>query len=44
MIIRVRRRLIDAAKALAEHGVTPPTVDNPEFTVRARAARSDRKA
>ncbi len=29
MIIRVRRRLIAAAKALAEEDVTPPSVDNP---------------
>jgi phenylpropionate dioxygenase-like ring-hydroxylating dioxygenase large terminal subunit len=30
MVIRVRRRLMDAARALAERGVTPPGVDNPE--------------
>jgi nitrite reductase/ring-hydroxylating ferredoxin subunit len=30
MIIRVRRRLIDAVRALADHGTTPPGVDNPE--------------
>lgn len=30
MIIRVRRRLLAAAKALAERGVTPPGVDDPE--------------
>ncbi|MBV9898565.1 MAG: Rieske 2Fe-2S domain-containing protein [Chloroflexi bacterium] len=30
MIIRVRRRLIDAARALAEQGTTPPGVDDPE--------------
>jgi phthalate 4,5-dioxygenase oxygenase subunit len=30
MIIRVRRRLIAAARALAEHGTLPPGVDNPE--------------
>jgi len=30
MIIRVRRKLIDSAKALAEHGLTPYTVDHPE--------------
>jgi phenylpropionate dioxygenase-like ring-hydroxylating dioxygenase large terminal subunit len=29
MVIRVRRRLIRAAKALAEHGITPPGVDDP---------------
>jgi phthalate 4,5-dioxygenase len=34
-IIRVRRRLLDAAKALREHGIVPPGVDNPElYTVR----------
>jgi len=37
MIIRVRRRLIEAAQALAEHKVTPPGVDNPEV-FRARPA------
>jgi phthalate 4,5-dioxygenase len=30
MIIRVRRRLLMAAHALAEHGMTPPGVDDPE--------------
>jgi hypothetical protein len=30
MVIRVRRRLMEAARALAERGVTPPGVDNPE--------------
>jgi phenylpropionate dioxygenase-like ring-hydroxylating dioxygenase large terminal subunit len=36
MIIRVRRRLLMAAHALAEHGVTPPGVDDPEvFAARA---------
>jgi hypothetical protein len=30
MVIRVRRRLISAAKALAESGTTPPGVDHPE--------------
>jgi len=30
MIIRTRRRLIAAAKALRDHGITPPGVDNPE--------------
>jgi nitrite reductase/ring-hydroxylating ferredoxin subunit len=30
MIIRVRRRLIAAARALAEQGTLPPGVDNPE--------------
>ncbi|HWO72449.1 MAG TPA: hypothetical protein VNN21_02735, partial [Dehalococcoidia bacterium] len=29
MVIRVRRRLIAAAKALREHGTVPPGVDNP---------------
>ena len=31
MIIRTRRRLIEAAKAFAATGFTPPGVDNPEF-------------
>ena len=36
MIIRVRRRLLMAARALAEQGVTPPGVDDPEvFAARA---------
>jgi phenylpropionate dioxygenase-like ring-hydroxylating dioxygenase large terminal subunit len=30
MIIRSRRRLIEAAKALRDHGVAPPALDNPE--------------
>jgi phthalate 4,5-dioxygenase oxygenase subunit len=30
MVIRVRKRLLDAVKALAERGVTPPGVDTPE--------------
>ncbi len=36
MIIRVRRRMIDAARALEERGVTPPGVDDPDaYLVRA---------
>jgi len=31
MVIRVRSRLIDAARAVAEHGLTPPGVDNPDI-------------
>jgi len=31
LIIRVRRRMIEAAKALRDRGVTPPGVENPEF-------------
>jgi hexosaminidase len=31
MIIRTRRRLINAAQAIAETGVTPMTVDHPEW-------------
>jgi len=31
MVIRTRRRLINAAKALRDHGVTPPAVDQPEL-------------
>jgi phthalate 4,5-dioxygenase oxygenase subunit len=39
MIIRVRRRLIQAVKALRDQGVTPPGVTNPEvFHVRSCAA------
>jgi phthalate 4,5-dioxygenase oxygenase subunit len=30
MIIRVRRRLLAAAQALADHGLTPPGVDDPD--------------
>jgi phthalate 4,5-dioxygenase oxygenase subunit len=30
MVIRTRKRLIDAAKALRDRGQTPPGVDNPE--------------
>jgi phthalate 4,5-dioxygenase oxygenase subunit len=30
LIIRTRRRLLAAAKALRDHGVVPPGVDNPE--------------
>ena len=31
MVIRVRRRLIEAARAFAERGITPPGVDSPEI-------------
>jgi len=30
MVIRTRRRLLDAARALAERGTIPPGVDHPE--------------
>jgi phthalate 4,5-dioxygenase len=30
MIIRTRRRLLDAARALAQRGTTPPGVDEPD--------------
>jgi nitrite reductase/ring-hydroxylating ferredoxin subunit len=30
LIIRTRRAMINAAKALRDHGITPPGVDNPE--------------
>jgi len=30
MVIRTRRRLLDAARALVEHGAIPPGVDHPE--------------
>jgi len=39
MVIRVRRRLMEAARAHAERGVTPPGVDNPEvYRVRSGGA------
>jgi hypothetical protein len=39
MVIRVRRRLLEAARALAERGVTPPGVDNPDvYRVRSGGA------
>jgi hypothetical protein len=31
MLIQVRRRLINAAKALRDSGVTPPGVDDPSL-------------
>jgi phenylpropionate dioxygenase-like ring-hydroxylating dioxygenase large terminal subunit len=31
LIIRTRRRMLAAARALRDHGVVPPGVDNPEF-------------
>jgi len=31
MVIRTRRRLLDAARALTEHGTLPPGVDQPEL-------------
>ncbi len=31
LIIRMRKRLIEAAKALRDHGTVPPGVDNPEM-------------
>jgi hypothetical protein len=38
-IIRVRKRLIDGAKALAEHGVPPAGVDSPShYAIRAASA------
>ena len=39
MVIRVRRRLMDAARALTERGVTPPCVDRPDlYSVRSGGA------
>jgi phthalate 4,5-dioxygenase oxygenase subunit len=36
MVIRVRRRLMDAARTLAERGVTPPGVESAEvYRIRA---------
>ena len=40
LIIRVRRRLLAAARALEERGTTPPGVDHPRSTESGRAARS----
>jgi hypothetical protein len=31
LIIRTRRRILNAAKALRDEGIVPPGVDNPEF-------------
>ena len=36
MIVRTRKRLLNAARALAETGVVPPGVDNPEIALGAR--------
>jgi hypothetical protein len=45
MIIRVRRRLLNAAKALRDEGVTPPGVDDPGvFRVRSCAALLPKEA
>jgi phenylpropionate dioxygenase-like ring-hydroxylating dioxygenase large terminal subunit len=45
MIIRVRRRLLLAARALAEQGLTPPGVDDPEvFGARAGGVFLPREA
>ena len=45
MVIRVRRRLIEAARALAERGLTPPGVDRPElYRVRSGGAFLPRDA
>jgi hypothetical protein len=37
MITMTRRRLIDAARALRDHGAVPPIVDDPEICIRARS-------
>src|SRR5579864_3850751 len=45
MVNRVRRRLMEAARAFAERGVTPPGVDNPEvYRVRSGGAYLPRDA
>jgi hypothetical protein len=45
MVIRVRRRLMEAARALAERGVTPPGVDDAEvYRVRSGGALLPRDA
>jgi len=37
MIVRTRRRMLKAARALMEDGVTPPGVDDPEINLHARS-------
>ena len=37
MIVTTRRRLLDAARALAEEGALPPGVDDPAIAGTARA-------
>jgi phthalate 4,5-dioxygenase len=37
MITMTRRRLIEAARALRDHGTVPPLVDNPEISGNARS-------
>jgi len=37
MITMTRRRLIEAARALRDHGTVPPLVDNPEISTNARS-------
>ena len=45
MVIQVRRRLIDAARAFQEDKITPPGVDNPEqYRVRTASVVLDRTA
>jgi phthalate 4,5-dioxygenase len=45
MVIRVRRRLMEAARALVERGVTPPGVDNAEvYRVRSGGVLLSRNA
>jgi nitrite reductase/ring-hydroxylating ferredoxin subunit len=45
MIMQVRRKLIEAAKAFEEEGVTPPCVDQPElYGIRSASLVLDRQA
>ena len=45
MVIRTRKRLIDAARALRDHGTIPPGVDNPAvYQVRSGGAILPRTA
>jgi hypothetical protein len=37
MIMRTRRRLLQAARALAKDGTVPPGVDNPDIMYRVRS-------
>lgn len=37
MIVMTRRRLLEAVRALRDHGTIPPLVDNPEVSTIARS-------
>jgi hypothetical protein len=45
MVIQVRRRLLDAARAFCDEAITPPGVDSPEqYRVRTASVLLDRDA